>query len=87
MFGIRFHNFSLNDKKEIELFLFESGIDTRPMFYDINSHGYLSNIKNKSDNSVLLQSQCLILPSFPDLTNGQVMYICDKIKKFLKTKR
>jgi perosamine synthetase len=86
MFGIRFHNFSLKNKKEIELFLFESGIDTRPMFYDINSHRHLSNIQNKTTNSTLLQSQCIILPSFPDLSNSQVMYICDKIKYFLPKK-
>ena len=87
MFGIRFPNFNILDKKEIELFLFESGIDTRPMFYDINSHEYLSKIKNETINSRILQSQCLILPSFPDLTDGQIMYICDKIKRFLKVKK
>jgi perosamine synthetase len=86
MFGVRFENFTTNKKKEIELFLFESSIDTRPMFYDINSHDYLSHIKCKTDNSKILQSQCLILPSFPELTSSQVLFICNKIKKFLMSK-
>jgi len=85
MKGIRFNNFTISDKKNLELFLFESGIDTRPMFYTIDKHKYLSNIKSESSNSNVLQSQCLILPSYPELTLGQVSYICDKINKFLKT--
>ncbi len=83
MFGVRFNNFTLQDKRDLELFLFEFGIDTRPMFYDINNHKFLSNIKNISVNSEILQKQCLILPSFPELTKGQIVYVCEKIKKFL----
>ena len=29
-------------KKELELFLYNSGIDSRPMFYDITKHKHLS---------------------------------------------
>lgn len=86
MFGIRFYNMSSQEKKMMELYLFESGIDTRPMFYEINKHHHLSNIECETSNSSILQSQCLILPSFPDLTDGQITYICEKIKKFLKNK-
>ena len=86
MFGIRFPNFNISDKRELELYLFENGIDSRPMFYDITQHEYLSYISCENTNAKILQSQCLILPSFPELTNSQVMFICDKIKKFLKNK-
>jgi perosamine synthetase len=70
---------------KLELYLFENGIDSRPMFYDINQHKYLSHIVCENMNAKILQSQCLILPSYPELTNGQMMFICDKIKKFLGT--
>jgi perosamine synthetase len=85
MFGIRFSNFNIDDKRKLELYLFENGIDSRPMFYDINQHKYLSHIVCENMNAKILQSQCLILPSYPELTNGQMMFICDKIKKFLGT--
>jgi dTDP-4-amino-4,6-dideoxygalactose transaminase len=87
MFGIRFPNFSLQDKRDLELSLFEFDIDSRPMFYDINKHQFLSNIKNNSTNSEILQRQCLILPSYPELTKGQIIYVCEKIKKFIINKK
>jgi perosamine synthetase len=84
MFGIRFINFDLETKKKLELYLFESGIDSRPMFYSINKHPYLNHLKCDTKNSDLLQSQCLILPSYPELTKSQISFICDKIKSFLE---
>jgi perosamine synthetase len=83
MFGIRFHNFDLETKRKLELYLFEAGIDTRPMFYSINKHPYLSHIECETTNADLLQSQCLILPSYPELTKSQITFICNKIKNFL----
>jgi len=84
MFGIKLNNFNLENKKRLELFLFESGIDTRPMFYDINTHKHLSHIKSENTNAKILQSKCLILPSYPELTQSQISYICEKIKNYLK---
>ena len=84
MFGIRIDGFTVSQKQKLELFLFESGIDNRPMFYSINNHKHLSKINSVNTNSDLLQSQCIILPSYPDLTKSQVNFICDKIKIFLE---
>jgi perosamine synthetase len=84
MFGVRFVNFTMEDKNKLELYLFESGVDTRPMFYDINKHNHLKEIPSQNKNSQILQSQCLILPSFPTLTKSQISYICSKIKNYLK---
>ena len=84
MFGIRITNIDLIIKKELELFLYESGIDSRPMFYDINSHHYLSDIKTDTTNAKILQTQCIILPSYPELTKSQITYICNKIKFFIE---
>lgn len=84
MFGVRFINFTIEDKNKLELYLFESGIDSRPMFYDINKHNHLMDIPSQNVNAQILQSQCLILPSFPDITKSQIIYICSKIKNYLK---
>lgn len=84
MFAIRFPNFDLNKKRMLELFLFENNIETRPMFYSINSHAHLKDIK--SDNTVAdrLNHQCVILPSFPELTRSQILTVSRKIKEFLR---
>jgi perosamine synthetase len=84
MFAIRFENIDKIKKKNLELFLFESGIDNRPMFYDIKKHNHLSNLNCETKNSESLQEQCIILPSYPELTESQVAYICNKIKSFFK---
>jgi len=83
MFGLRFPNFTLEKKKSLELFLFESGIDTRPMFYPINKHKHLNKINCETKNAEKLNHQCLILPSFPELNESQITYISNKIKNFV----
>lgn len=83
MFGIRFPKLTLQQKKSLELYLFESGIDTRPMFYPINVHSHLNSLNCEITNAQKLNSECLILPSFPELTKSQINYITNKIKKFL----
>ena len=85
MLGMRFVDFDREKKKSLELYLHEAGIDTRPMFYDIHQHEYLKSIKCLSNkNSNILQNQCLIVPSYPTLSESQISFICDKIIYFLK---
>lgn len=83
MFGIRLNQFSLSEKKELALYLFECGIDTRPMFYEIKKHSHLSKIVNEDEISIKLNEQCIILPSYPELTNSQIDFIGEKILKYL----
>ncbi len=84
MFAIRLNTFDLNKKRLLELFLFENNIETRPMFYSINHHTHLHDMK--SDNTVAdqLNHQCLILPSFPELTKSQILTVTRKIKEFIR---
>jgi perosamine synthetase len=82
MFGIRFTNFDLEKTKDLQLYLYKNGVETRPMFYDIKKHLYLSNIECETKNAEILQSQCIILPSFPNLTKSQINFISDAIKKY-----
>jgi|TARA_B100001094_G_scaffold331074_1_gene398234 perosamine synthetase len=86
MLGVRIKNLNKQDKKKLELHMYESGVDTRPMFYSIKEHKYLSSIKCISDtNSKILQDQCIILPSYPTLRKNQIEYICDKLYSFLRS--
>ena len=54
------------------------------MFYEMKKHQYISHIPNHDDNSVKLNEQCIILPSYPQLTDSQVDFIGNKILKYLK---
>jgi perosamine synthetase len=86
MFGIRLNTFTLSQKKELSLYLYQSGIDSRPMFYEMKKHKYISHISNKDYNSIKLNEQCIILPSYPQLTISQVDFIIDRILKFIHKK-
>jgi perosamine synthetase len=79
MFGIKHKN-----KAELELHLYKSGIETRGMFYPINQHDHLAHINCDTTNAQILHNECLLLPSFPDLTKSQIDYICEKIINFKK---
>ncbi|TAH37974.1 MAG: DegT/DnrJ/EryC1/StrS aminotransferase family protein [Bacteroidetes bacterium] len=85
MFGLRFNKFDLTRKRMLELFLFENNIETRPMFYPINTHEHLTHIKGETKIALQLNHQCLLLPSFPELTRSQVLTVCRKIKEFVRT--
>ncbi len=84
MFGLRFKNFDLNRKRMLEHFLFENNIETRPMFYPVNAHAHLQHITGDHTVATLLNHQCLLLPSFPELTKSQVLTVCRKIREFIK---
>ncbi len=86
MVGIRLNDFSIDDKKRLEYYLYKNNIETRSMFYSIEKHSHLSEYKIESKNAEILESQCLILPSYPELTKNQISYICEKIKFFNRNK-
>jgi len=55
-------------------------VDTRPMFYQINKHEHLSTFESYpvSQN---LSERCLLLPSYPELTNDEIDFIVNNIKQ------
>lgn len=85
MFGIRIKNNPGYDI--VETFFREKNIDIRPMFYDITSHKHLRNNPdiyiNEVDNAKLLQKECIILPSFPELKKEEQKYIIDVLEEYL----
>lgn len=69
-----------NKKDNIKKFLNENGVDTRPMFYPVNSmKPYFSEEIHSVAND--LSSRVIMLPSYPELNNDQIEKICELVKK------
>jgi len=89
MFGIRIYDFiSKQNVDKLKLYLYQNDIDTRPMFPPIYYHDHLKHLKNPLNKmgifpaSARLYEQCIILPSSPDLSESEISYITDKIRRF-----
>ncbi len=74
--------------EKVELFFKSKGIEIRPMFYPASTHHHLLNnnkIKLNSEvNAKILNKECIILPSFPDLSNSEINYIIESVKDYSK---
>lgn len=75
--------FTGGSKSNLEMFLFNHGIQTRPMFPPVNHHKHYSAIQTKTKNAEYLYETCVMLPSYPSLTDNQIKFICEKIITFL----
>ncbi|MDB5228482.1 MAG: arnB 2 [Bacteroidota bacterium] len=84
-----FHQYTLKIKPVLrdglKSFLFDKGIDTA-MYYPVpcyKQQAYLD--KNaRLPNTELLCSSVLSLPIYPEITDDQLLYICNCIKEFFK---
>jgi perosamine synthetase len=83
MFGARF-DLSKEKMDQLQLHLHYNDIETRPMFPPINDHSHYSHFDEMFRISRQLYETVLILPSYPELTETEVKYICKTIKYFLK---
>jgi dTDP-4-amino-4,6-dideoxygalactose transaminase len=72
---------------DIETYMKLHNIEIRPLFYDIRSHPYLTNIMNIHDTEEIRQVQTsgCMLPSYPELTEAQQKYICETLIGFINT--
>ena len=59
------------------------GVDIRPMFYPINYHPYLSNIKCETKNAEILSRECFMIPSFPSITDSERCRVADVILSYI----
>ncbi len=86
MFGIRVP--SQRSYDEAESFFKARGIEIRPMFYPISAHKHLINNPNvmSSDCSFadILNRECLILPSYPELTKEDQNLIIREVNNYVK---
>jgi perosamine synthetase len=80
MYGIKFKNKEVC--RCVESKLNSAGIDTRPMFYSIGKHDHLSSITSKNKNANILSETCLVLPSYPNLSNMEISTIVESVKKY-----
>lgn len=87
MFGIRIPGSPGYDVAEA--FFKTRNVEIRPMFYSINAHKHLQKfpyITGRQDdtNAVMLNKECLILPSFPELSLAEQYYIINATNEYIK---
>ena len=75
--------------EESSRFLGDHGIETRPMFYPISCHKHLGEYADPEEEKVSnkLNRECIILPSFPDLREKEVLYIIESVGKLARKKQ
>jgi len=87
MFGIRIIGNPVYEQAEV--YFNAHNIEIRPMFYSINEHAHLKNnplIKCENDtNAILLNKECFILPSYPELKNIEVKHIIKTANNYVKS--
>lgn len=60
-------------------------IETRPMFTPISAHPYLRHVApNDESTSKTLSREVVMFPSYPELTDGDLRFICDKIRAYAR---
>jgi perosamine synthetase len=72
--------------KPIRDSLIERGVDSRPIFYPMSFHSHLNNYSNAQDEyvSCQLSEECLMLPSFPELSRDEQDHIIISIENYIK---
>ncbi|MGL4982866.1 MAG: DegT/DnrJ/EryC1/StrS family aminotransferase [Treponemataceae bacterium] len=69
-------------RDELRAFLKENEIETRPTFYPIHTMPIYSGKYEKHKVAENVSLRGMNLPSYPDLKEEDVKFICDKINKF-----
>lgn len=87
MFGVRIPDSPGYDAAEA--YFRARGIEIRPMFYPIFDHDHLKNHPDvygcDCQNARLLNKECFILPSFPELTADEQSHVIYTVNLYLKT--
>ena len=87
MFGVRV----IGGNFQIAKSIFEKNkIEIRPIFYPIDMHSHLEknssivfNYDKKLNNAKLLNNECIILPSYPDLKKDEIKHIFKTFKEYI----
>jgi perosamine synthetase len=68
---------------ELQTYLTRHGIETRRMFHPIHTLPHCQDgARAIYESSTSIYSRCLMLPSYPGLTEGDIFHICNLIKRF-----
>ena len=81
MFGVRFCGLSSYEKANA--FFSSRGIETRPMFYPYTRHSHLNFAGDWAVADVINKS-VVVFPSYGELTDSQIDYVCEQIISFTK---
>lgn len=76
-----FYELITDEKKKLKDFLLQQNVGTRDMYPPINSQAAY-NLGGSYPVSKFISDRGIWLPSMVQLTDQQIDYICDKIKKF-----
>ena len=83
MFALRIVNNKISIDDVYNYFL-KKGIETRPFFYPINCHKHLKHVKvSEVDKPQMLNSEIIMIPSYPQLTYDEQVYIVKVINEFI----
>jgi perosamine synthetase len=69
-------------RDDLREYLREDGIETRPTFYPVHTMPMFSQKYLKLPAAEILGHNGINLPSYPDLTDDDLDYICGAIRKF-----
>lgn len=85
MFGVRVPKQTNYEKAE--LYFKQNGVEVRPMFYPIHAHQYLNELYYVSwgdcTNAEILNKECFILPSYPELTPQELSHILTTLNNYI----
>lgn len=83
MYGIRIPDNKSYQKAKT--FFDEAGIETRPMFYPMSTHKHLKIYADELEehNSIILNNEVILLPTYPELTIQEQEYIAEKVKEYV----
>jgi perosamine synthetase len=77
MFGVQIEGSEFSKSQYI---LKSYDIESRQMFFPLSSHNHLNVFKRDETVARKLNEEVIILPSYPELTEEHIVFICKKIK-------
>lgn len=64
----------------------EAGIEIRPMFPPIGRHDHLRQVRCDSETvAALLSKECFMVPSYPELTDGEVARVIETVRGYARS--
>jgi len=75
------------DRDSLRDFLDKAGIETRPLFYPVHTMPMYSEKYQRFKNAEYLGWRGMNLPSYPDLTEEQIRYICKNVDDYFAEKK
>jgi perosamine synthetase len=75
-----------DDRDKMRDYLDKAGIETRPVFYPAHTMPMYSGRYHRFVNAEWIGWRGMNLPSYPDLTEEQVRYVCNKINEYYTDK-